>query len=396
MIYLSTIMNSDIWNLTPLHESINVQRIVASVTIMESLPIKDWAKGGELLLTSSKTLPESEQELLGLLTDMQQLSTAALAIKCKETEKELAQVRKLANLAQDKQIPIFLIPPQRTYLSLTNAINRLLSQEVERDSLKEYLMKYLLLSKEPKKDLIVHRCAESLQLPLFQKKIQLIQFQLHKSHKETQVFEQQRYSFFLHACDLFEQMKQNKLLFDFIFMHTDNVIYTCLLMDNEKKSIACIAELSNMLKKFPSVHAGISSIQTAEHTANMMMEAEFSVHAGTALAHQQITSYSKIQLLHVIYNLQTQDNNQYLHKVIEPLLEHPFLLDTLTKYFRNNENQKVTCKELFIHVNTLQYRLKKIETLTNLHLNNIQDKMYLYVALLSYMIENWRDEYDYD
>lgn len=40
MIYLSTIMSSDIWDLKALYEGANVQRLVASVTIMESLPIR--------------------------------------------------------------------------------------------------------------------------------------------------------------------------------------------------------------------------------------------------------------------------------------------------------------------------------------------------------------------
>ena len=118
MIYLSTIMSSDIWDLKALYEGANVQRLVASVTIMESLPIREWAKGGELLLTSSRTLPENEQDLLELLHDMQRLSTAALAVKCRETDEHMARVKRLSILAQEWQIPIFLIPPQRTYLSL--------------------------------------------------------------------------------------------------------------------------------------------------------------------------------------------------------------------------------------------------------------------------------------
>ena len=138
MIYLSTIMSSDIWDLKALYEGANVQRLVASVTIMESLPIREWAKGGELLLTSSRTLPENEQDLLELLHDMQRLSTAALAVKCRETDEHMARVKRLSILAQEWQIPIFLIPPQRTYLSLTNAINRLLSLADEQGSLVSY------------------------------------------------------------------------------------------------------------------------------------------------------------------------------------------------------------------------------------------------------------------
>ena len=45
MIYLSTIMSSDIWDLKALYEGANVQRLVASVTIMESLPCTGMGEG---------------------------------------------------------------------------------------------------------------------------------------------------------------------------------------------------------------------------------------------------------------------------------------------------------------------------------------------------------------
>ena len=97
-----------------------------------------------------------------------------------------------------------------------------------------------------------------------------------------------------------------------------------------------------------------------------------------------------------IQELQQQDKTNYFQQTIAPLKEYPFLLDTLIKYFRNNENQKQTCKELFIHVNTLQYRLKKIEALCGLHMNDMQEKINLYVSLLSHMMENWRNDNDND
>ena len=359
MIYLSTIMSSDIWDLKALYEGANVQRLVASVTIMESLPIREWAKGGELLLTSSRTLPENEQDLLELLHDMQRLSTAALAVKCRETDEHMARVKRLSILAQEWQIPIFLIPPQRTYLSLTNAINRLLSLADEQDTLKEYLMRYLLLSTDPFKDLIVRRCTQSLQLALFQNELQLIQFQIDRESTNAQLSEQKRYSIFLHVCTIYERMKQQHLLHDFLFMHTNTAIYTAVILKASQFSSAC-------------------------------------VHVGLTLQKQQIILYPKVQLLRIIQELQQQDKTNYFQQTIAPLKEYPFLLDTLIKYFRNNENQKQTCKELFIHVNTLQYRLKKIEALCGLHMNDMQEKINLYVSLLSHMMENWRNDNDND
>ena len=396
MIYLSTIMSSDIWDLKALYEGANVQRLVASVTIMESLPIREWAKGGELLLTSSRTLPENEQDLLELLHDMQRLSTAALAVKCRETDEHMARVKRLSILAQEWQIPIFLIPPQRTYLSLTNAINRLLSLADEQDTLKEYLMRYLLLSTDPFKDLIVRRCTQSLQLALFQNELQLIQFQIDRESTNAQLSEQKRYSIFLHVCTIYERMKQQHLLHDFLFMHTNTAIYTAVILKASQFSSACIQELKQLIPVYPDLQIGISSVQKAANIAELMKEAEFSVHVGLTLQKLQIILYPKVQLLRIIQELQQQDKTNYFQQTIAPLKEYPFLLDTLIKYFRNNENQKQTCKELFIHVNTLQYRLKKIEALCGLHMNDMQEKINLYVSLLSHMMENWRNDNDND
>ncbi|WP_082987542.1 helix-turn-helix domain-containing protein [Gallibacterium genomosp. 3] len=41
-----------------------------------------------------------------------------------------------------------------------------------------------------------------------------------------------------------------------------------------------------------------------------------------------------------------------------------------------------TGKNLFIHINTLRYRLKKIELLTYLHFNNINDLFILYLSTI--------------
>ena len=170
----------------------------------------------------------------------------------------MARVKRLSILAKEWQIPIFLIPPQRTYLSLTNAINRLLSLADEQDTLKEYLMRYLLLSTDPFKDLIVRRCTQSLQLALFQNELQLIQFQIDRESTNAQLSEQKRYSIFLHVCTIYERMKQQHLLHDFLFMHTNTAIYTAVILKASQFSSACIQELKQLIPVYPDLQIGIS------------------------------------------------------------------------------------------------------------------------------------------
>lgn len=58
------------------------------------------------------------------------------------------------------------------------------------------------------------------------------------------------------------------------------------------------------------------------------------------------------------------------------------LLRTLEVYLANNGKGKQTANELFIHPNTLNYRIKQIQELTNIDFNDFNVKTYLYTELL--------------
>lgn len=60
------------------------------------------------------------------------------------------------------------------------------------------------------------------------------------------------------------------------------------------------------------------------------------------------------------------------------------LLNTLQCYFENDERLNVTAEKLFIHINTLKYRIKRIEILTNYDLKKADDKLMLHLALKVY------------
>jgi len=52
-----------------------------------------------------------------------------------------------------------------------------------------------------------------------------------------------------------------------------------------------------------------------------------------------------------------------------------------TKVFAQNCDACQTCQTLHIHRNTLRYRLERIEEITSLNINNLDDKLHLYLAL---------------
>ncbi|OLQ87042.1 XRE family transcriptional regulator [Vibrio panuliri] len=54
---------------------------------------------------------------------------------------------------------------------------------------------------------------------------------------------------------------------------------------------------------------------------------------------------------------------------------------TLKEYFVQNCDAYQTCQKLHIHRNTLRYRLERIEEITSLNINKLDDKLHLYLAL---------------
>lgn len=72
----------------------------------------------------------------------------------------------------------------------------------------------------------------------------------------------------------------------------------------------------------------------------------------------------------------------YIGRTIGPILAEKEMLETVRELFAQNHSLKKTAESLHIHINTLHYRLKKVEELTGLTPGNIHDLLCLYLAVL--------------
>jgi sugar diacid utilization regulator len=55
-----------------------------------------------------------------------------------------------------------------------------------------------------------------------------------------------------------------------------------------------------------------------------------------------------------------------LAATLEPLHEHPDLLNTLACYIQQGQDRRKTARQLHLHANTVDYRLRRISTLTKI------------------------------
>ena len=70
-------------------------------------------------------------------------------------------------------------------------------------------------------------------------------------------------------------------------------------------------------------------------------------------------------------------------------------LTTVNKFFENNLNVSETSRQLYIHRNTLVYRLDKLQKMTGLDLRNFDDAIIVKIMLMVSKYLNYRENYMY-
>ncbi|HHX86967.1 MAG TPA: hypothetical protein GX693_02170 [Firmicutes bacterium] len=78
--------------------------------------------------------------------------------------------------------------------------------------------------------------------------------------------------------------------------------------------------------------------------------------------------------------------NKFVEELLHPVLEYDHqkngeLIKTLQTYFETNRNFKLTSQKMFTHYNTILYRIKKIEQLTGISLDNPEDSLNVEIAI---------------
>ena len=127
-------------------------------------------------------------------------------------------------------------------------------------------------------------------------------------------------------------------------------------------------------------------IANVKDLAQSFKEAQIAMEVGKVFdTEQAIVSYDHLGIARLIYQLPTTLCEMFLKEVfkqgsIESLDAET--LFTIQRFFENNLNVSETSRGLFVHRNTLVYRLEKIKKLTGLDLREFDDAIVFKVALM--------------
>ena len=138
---------------------------------------------------------------------------------------------------------------------------------------------------------------------------------------------------------------------------------------------------------YTRVVVGIGTVVVGvKDLARSFKEAQVALEVGKVFdTEKSIVAYNNLGIARLIYQLPTTLCEMFLQEVFKKgsieSLDHETLF-TIQKFFENNLNVSETSRKLFVHRNTLVYRLEKIKKLTGLDLREFDHAIIFKVALM--------------
>lgn len=117
-----------------------------------------------------------------------------------------------------------------------------------------------------------------------------------------------------------------------------------------------------------------------------------------SFADKHIVAYSSLGIGRLIYQLPIPLCKMFIKEIFENRNPDDFdeeTIVTINKFFENNLNVSETSRQLFIHRNTLVYRLDKLQKSTGLDLRIFEDAITFKIALMVVRYMKYMETLDY-
>ena len=131
---------------------------------------------------------------------------------------------------------------------------------------------------------------------------------------------------------------------------------------------------------FGTIVNELKDLSRSYKEARMAMDVGRIFYAG-----KRVISYNELGIGRLIYQLPPNLCRMFIHEIFGSSEMADFdqeILTTIDTFFDNNLNVSETARQLFVHRNTLVYRIEKLQKSTGLDIRTFEDAMTLKIALM--------------
>ena len=168
--------------------------------------------------------------------------------------------------------------------------------------------------------------------------------------------------------------------------------------DMEKTAKVILDMLSTEAMTMVNVAYG-TVVNEIKDVSRSYKEAKMALDVGKIFySDQHVIAYSNLGIGRLIYQLPMPLCKMFIKEIFDEHTPDQFDEETLTtinKFFENNLNVSETSRQLYIHRNTLVYRLDKLQKSTGLDLRVFEDAITFRIALMVVKYMNYLETIDY-
>ena len=141
------------------------------------------------------------------------------------------------------------------------------------------------------------------------------------------------------------------------------------------------------------------AISSLKDVSKSFKEAKMALDVGKIFySDKNVVAYSNLGIGRLIYQLPIPLCKMFIREIFGDMSPDDFdeeTLATINKFFENSLNVSETSRQLFIHRNTLVYRLDKIQKITGLDLRVFEDAITFNIALMVVKYMKYMENIDY-
>lgn len=329
--------------------------LVKEITVMEVPEVSRWLKGNELVITSLYAVKDSVDEQVNLIKELREVNCSGLLVKLGPYVENLD--KRVIEEAENLGIPILTMPKDMTYVDIIGSGIRIIYSEEE--------------------DIF---CIENV----------LKKFLREQNVEELELNELER---------LFDVSNLEELYFLIVLSNTDQCwneighkVMTYKVRHSKYHVNAIISKdkdklkndkkfLENLILKIGNCQFLMGEIRKDLFKFKIEYESLYKILDEYELIKREKLIYHKKEVEEYIneYRFYKTKGKKYYQDYLSGLNLEDIL--TLSAFINNNLNIIETSEELFLHRNTIRYRLSNIEERTKLNLSNFQDIIKLHYAL---------------
>ena len=172
--------------------------------------------------------------------------------------------------------------------------------------------------------------------------------------------------------------------------------------DNEKEIVHIAETIVDMLNSEIMLNVKVSYgtvVNELREVSKSYKEAKMALDVGKIFyMEKNVIGYDKLGIGRLIYQLPVNLCRMFMKEIFGEHMPNQLDEETLTtihKFFENSLNVSETARQLYIHRNTLVYRIEKLQKETGLDIRNFDDALTFKIALMVVSYLQYIDNRDY-